>query len=176
MGITKYIFKILVCGNGGVGKTTLLKRYVDGIFEVNTKMTIGVNFFDVNVDIGNGDLCALQLWDFGGQLRFRFMLESYVKGAKGALLLFDLTNSESLSNIEDWIDIIRSKDQDIPILLVGTKMDLREFINVPDSFALEIQERHDLFHYIKTSAKTGNGVKDAFAYITTKIFKKASIN
>lgn len=174
--IDKYIFKVLVCGNGGVGKTTLLKRYVDGVFTVNTKITIGVDFFDTTVDMENGDLCNLQLWDFGGQFRFRFMLKSYIKGAKGALMLFDLTNPDSLSDIGEWIEIIRYQDPHLPILLVGTKMDLRESILIPEEFALDIQHKYNFFHYIKTSAKTGDGVREAFFRITKEIFKRQGKN
>ena len=84
----KFIMKILTAGEGGVGKTKLLHRYVEGKFSGETKMTIGVEFFLKEVMI-DGQQCALQLWDFGGQERFRFLLENYVLGAKGALLLFD---------------------------------------------------------------------------------------
>ncbi len=93
----KYILKILTAGEGGVGKTTLLHRYVEGKFSGDTKMTIGVEFFLKEMEL-DGNQCTLQLWDFGGQERFRFLLDSYVMGAKGALLMFDLTRPMTLEN------------------------------------------------------------------------------
>ncbi|GAH39257.1 unnamed protein product, partial [marine sediment metagenome] len=84
------VLKIITTGEGGVGKTTLLHRYVEGIFLADTKMTLGVEFFLKELDL-DGNKILLQIWDFGGQERFRFLLQNYIMGAKGALLLFDLT-------------------------------------------------------------------------------------
>ena len=97
----KYIFKLLTAGEGGVGKTTLLRRYIDNVFEASTKMTIGVEFFIKELLIDSNQ-CSLQLWDFAGQEQFRFMLDAYVIGAKGALLMFDLTRLMTLKNLEEW--------------------------------------------------------------------------
>ncbi|MFX1238897.1 MAG: Rab family GTPase, partial [Promethearchaeota archaeon] len=127
----KFILKILTAGEGGVGKTTLLHRYVEGKFSAETKMTIGVEFFLKETDI-EGNTATLQLWDFGGQERFRFLLESYVLGAKGALLMFDLTRPITLDNLEQWIDIVRKGDPDLPVLFIGTKLDLVDEIMVDD--------------------------------------------
>ena len=85
------VLKILTAGEGGVGKTTLLHKYIKGEFLADTKMTIGVEFFLKEMNVDGFDV-ILQLWDFGGQERFRFLLESYVTGARGALLMFDLTS------------------------------------------------------------------------------------
>ncbi len=90
MTTKSYNFKIVVGGDGGVGKTTLLHRFVTGSFEETTHMTIGVQFHNKELHIADFDV-TLSVWDLGGQDRFRFILPSYVLGAKGALLLFDLT-------------------------------------------------------------------------------------
>ena len=115
----KFILKILTAGEGGVGKTTLLHRYVEGKFSADTKMTIGVEFFLKETEIDSKH-CTLQLWDFGGQERFRFLLESYVLGAKGALLMFDLTRMMSLENLGQWIKIVRKGDPHLPVLSTPT--------------------------------------------------------
>jgi GTPase SAR1 family protein len=81
------------------------------------------------------------LWDFGGQKRFRFLLESYVLGAKGALLLFDLTRPITLEKLEEWVGICRRSDPDLPILFLGTKTDLVDDIMVDDDYALEFKAK-----------------------------------
>ncbi len=169
----KFILKILASGEGGVGKTTLLHRYIEGQFISETKMTIGVEFFqkEINIDDKN---CTLQLWDFGGQQRFRFLLESYVLGAKGALLMFDLTRLITLDSLEQWVEIVRKGDPDLPILFVGTKHDLTDEIQVDDDYAREFQERFNLFDYLKISSKTGENVHKSFEILTRRVLEKQS--
>ncbi len=164
----KYILKLLTAGEGGVGKTTLLRRYVEGMFTTDTKMTIGVEFFIKEVTFDNMDF-TLQLWDFGGQERFRFLLESYVIGAKGALFMFDLTRFMSLKNIADWLSIVRKYDPNLPVLFVGTKIDLINEISIDDDYALSFLETHNLFDFIKISSKTGENVDKTFELIIRKI-------
>lgn len=170
----KFIFKILVAGAGGVGKTTLLHRVVNGTFLEDTKMTIGVEFFLLNLNI-EGIECNLQLWDFGGQERFRFMLDSYVMGAKGALLLYDLTRLRTLDKLDEWVSIVRKHDPDLPILFVGTKKDRVEDISVDDDYAREFLEPLHLFDHMKISSKTGDGVLEAFERLVKKILEMQGI-
>jgi small GTP-binding protein len=162
------VLKILLSGEGGVGKTTLLKRYVEGKFDSNTRMTIGVEFFLKQL-ILDGSNVMLQMWDFGGQDRFRFLLQSYATGAKGALFLFDLTRPMSLDNVEQWVNICRSDDKDLPIILIGTKLDLESQISVSDDYAREFVELFDLVDYIKISSKTGENVQEAFEVLAEHI-------
>ena len=166
----KYILKILTAGEGGVCKTTLLHRYVEGMFSADTKMTIGVEFFIKEINIENRE-CTLQLWDFGGQERFRFIIESYVIGAKGALLMFDLTRMFTLKTIEQWVGLLRKYNPELPILFVGTKLDLAELISVDDEYALSFKERYNLFEYIKISSKTGENITQALELLVRKILK-----
>ncbi|MHA1297725.1 MAG: GTP-binding protein [Promethearchaeota archaeon] len=167
----KFILKLLTAGDGGVGKTTLLHRYVEGKFSAETKMTIGVEFFLKEIQVDGQD-CTLQLWDFGGQERFRFLLESYVLGAKGALLMFDLTRPITLENLEQWVSICRKSDPSLPILFLGTKSDLVDEIMVDDDYALEFKERFNLFDYLRVSSKTGENVEKAFELLTRKILER----
>ena len=167
----KFILKILLAGEGGVGKTTLLHRYVEGKFSAETRMTIGVEFFLKEVEI-DSKFCTLQLWDFGGQERFRFLLESYVLGAKGALLLFDLTRPITLEKLENWVSICRRGDPNLPILFLGTKHDLSNDIMVTNDYALEFKEAFNLFDYLKVSSKSGENVQDAFHLLTKKILDR----
>ena len=167
----KFILKILTAGDGGVGKTTLLHRYVEGKFSAETKMTIGVEFFLKETEIDSKH-CTLQLWDFGGQERFRFLLESYVLGAKGALLMFDLTRMSSLQNLEQWLNIVRKGDPNLPVLFVGTKLDLGEEIQVDDDYAKSFLKEYNLIDFLKISSKTGEHVSDAFNILTQKILER----
>ncbi|MFX1376030.1 MAG: Rab family GTPase [Promethearchaeota archaeon] len=167
----KFILKILTAGEGGVGKTTLLHRYVEGKFSAETRMTIGVEFFLKETEI-DGKQCTLQLWDFGGQERFRFLLESYVLGAKGALLMFDLTRISTLENLEQWLNIVRKGDPNLPVLFLGTKLDLEDEIQVDDSYATSFLEEFNLIDFLKISSKTGENVQDAFDTLTQKILER----
>jgi len=167
----KFILKILTAGEGGVGKTTLLHRYVEGKFSAETKMTIGVEFFLKETEIDSNH-CTLQLWDFGGQERFRFLLESYVLGAKGALLMFDLTRLMSLENLQQWITIVRKGDPNLPVLFVGTKLDLTDEIQIDDDYAMSFLNEFNLIDYIKISSKTGENVSTVFEMLTRNILER----
>jgi small GTP-binding protein len=158
-----FVFKILLAGDGGVGKTTLLRRYVNGVFDESTIQTVGVDFFlkEMHFEDLNAS-CTLQLWDLGGQERFRHILESFVMGARGALLLFDLTNMPKIETILNWVNIVRSHDINLPILFVGTKLDLSDLIAVDDNSALDIKNTFKMIDFLKTSSKTGHNVELVF--------------
>lgn len=157
----RYIFKILVAGEGGAGKTSLLQRYVDDKFEDSNVLTVGVDFFTKEIAYDNVE-CLFQLWDLGGQKRFRNLLDNFVMGARGALLLFDLTRMPNVNDILEWVNISRIHDMNLPILLIGTKLDLDEYIAVDDDSALHLKNTFNMVDYIKTSAKNGYNVEKVF--------------
>ncbi len=165
------IKKIIVCGDSGVGKTTLNHRYVEGKFSADTKMTIGVEFFSKEVEI-KGRTLKLSIWDLMGLERCRFLCSDFCKGADGALLMFDLTRPTTLESIEEWVNICRKEDPNLPILFVGSKLDLKEDIMVDDGYALPYKERSDLFDYIKTSSKTGKNVEKTFEILINFILNR----
>lgn len=165
-----FVFKILIAGNGGVGKTSLLRRYVDGFFDDSTIETVGVDFFIKEIEFNN-TYCMLQLWDLGGQERFRHLIENYVMGARGALLLFDMTRMPKIESILQWVNIIRIHDLTLPIILVGTKLDLEDAIAVDDESANHIKNAFNMIKYVKTSAKIGDSVEEPFE-ILAKTIKK----
>jgi small GTP-binding protein len=165
------LLKVITAGDGGVGKTTLLYRYIKGQFLADTKMTLGVDFFLQEVDV-NGEKVNLQIWDFGGQDHFRPLLKDYSKGARGALLLFDLTRPSSLQSIDQWVNICRAANPGIPIIFLGTKLDLTDSITVSDDFASTFPEKYGFFKYLKISSKTGENVHLSFELLAREIIKK----
>jgi small GTP-binding protein len=165
------LLKVITAGEGGVGKTTLLYRYVENRFVVNTKMTLGVEFFMKELEIDERKI-NLQVWDFGGQDHFRPLLKNYSMGARGALILFDLTRPSSLERIDQWVNICRGKNPDIPIIFLGTKLDLTESLTVDDKFASKFPKKYDFFKYMKISSKTGENVNLAFELLAREIIKK----
>jgi small GTP-binding protein len=119
-----YIFKVVVAGAGGVGKTALVQRFCSGTFSEDHKMTIGAAFSMKNVQLDTGEHVKMQLWDFAGEERFRFVLGDYCKGASGAIVCYDITDYATFQQIPEWLKIIRSTAGMIPMVLVGTKYDL----------------------------------------------------
>lgn len=165
------LLKVVTAGEGGVGKTTLLYRYIEGKFLADTRMTIGVEFFLKELKI-EGKKVLLQVWDFGGQDHFRPLLKNYARGARGALILFDLTRPSSLDRIEQWVNICRQENPEIPIIFLGTKLDLKEQITIDEDIALKIKEEHNFFEYLKISSKTGENVQLAFELLAKELVKE----
>lgn len=167
----KDFLKIIVAGEGGVGKTTFLHRYVEGKFIPDTKLTVGVQFFLKEIKIDRRAY-KLQLWDLGGEIQFRSILQYYLNGAYGALLMFDLTRITTLNRIEEWVKMIRDEDPNLPILLLGTKLDLGEKISVDDIYPLELRDKYNLDDYLKVSSKTGIKINEPFDILTRRILKQ----
>ncbi len=167
----EYFFKILVAGPGGAGKTSLLCQYIKDHFDERQLMTIGVDFFLKEVQLNSDTNVSLQLWDFGGQKRFRNFAGSYVEGARGALLLIDLTRAFDLERVKKWVDIVRLKRKDLPIVLVGNKADLKENISVKEEHMDEAMELFNIVKRINTSAKTGKNVDKAFETIAKVVLE-----
>jgi len=159
-----------MAGAGGVGKTTMVHRFVEGVFLADTQFTIGVEFFLKEIEIENTKI-LLQTWDFAGQPQFRFLHKNYARGAKGALLLFDLTRPTTLESIGEWVNICRADGIDIPILLVGSKADLIESSHIEPMIIEAIRKKFNLFDYIEVSSKTGQGVELAFKKLAKKIIE-----
>ena len=109
----KILFKVTVAGDGGVGKTTLLKRFVDGTFDTRTNMTIGVEIHQKLVEMPHNMKVDLVIWDLGGQERFRFLLDSFMSGASGAILMFDPLRLITLFNLVEWIELVRKYDPNL---------------------------------------------------------------
>jgi len=121
-------FKIVIFGDAGCGKQNLTQRFLTNLFASDSIMTIGVDF-EVKSLVINKRKVKLQIWDFGGEERFRFLLPTYVRGARGGLFCYDVTNYSSLAHIDDWLTVIKKEiriEDQFPILVVGLIPDISE--------------------------------------------------
>lgn len=153
------LYKIIVVGDCNAGKTSLIRRYVHGIFSTHYKLTIGVDFALKTIQYDENTVVKLQLWDIAGQERFGQMSRVYYKEAVGAIIVFDLNCDKSYDNIIKWKEDIDNKvryfDQPIPVILVANKFDLindEKWEDLSESLNLLCQ-KHNFIGYIATSAK-----------------------
>ncbi len=120
------IFKVVLIGDSGVGKTNLLSRYLRNEFDYDTRTTVGVEFGVKKLEI-DGTKVKVQLWDTAGQERYKSITNTYYKGAKGALLAYDITRKETFENVNKWISELQTHgSKEINIFLVGNKIDLKD--------------------------------------------------
>ena len=173
-----YTFKILLLGDANVGKTSFAKRYCYNLFNPSERMTIGVDFHVKTIEI-NDKKIKLQIWDMGGEERFRFLLPTYCLGANGAFLLYDITRSSTLDNIQEWSSIVRQKGGDIPIIIIGSKLDLAETQRqIPTEHGVQIAEKNKFAEFLEISAMNNVNVDNAFSILTEFIIQnmKEKIN
>ena len=168
-----YTFKIMMLGDASVGKTSLTVRYIKGFFMQDLRLTIGVDFYSKTINFKEKNV-KLQIWDFGGEERFRFLLTQYCKGANGAFFLYDITTPKSLEHLPDWTQIIRENAGDIPIMLIGSKVDLDEYRAVPRDDGILAAKKYNLASFVELSSKTGENVEEAFTVMTETLFEKYS--
>ncbi|MHA2036374.1 MAG: Rab family GTPase [Promethearchaeota archaeon] len=172
----EYTFKCIVVGPGAVGKSSLVRRFVENKFELSYKFTIGVDFLAKVVEFEKGKFAKLSIWDVGGQERFKVLRRSFYEGTHGALLVFDLSRGNTFHKMKYWLTDLRSIiERKIPIVIIGNKVDLLPEIgetinrNEPKQFA-EVEESI----YIETSAKNGDNVEKAFVELTQRMLKHFS--
>jgi len=165
MAVRVPIFKTVLIGEGGVGKTSLAVRYTEDRFEEDMKMTIGVNFASKKVEV-DGTNATLMLWDLGGQPRFRDVVGDYFRGARIAIAVFDATRFFSLERLEDWIRRVKETAPECKFFFVANKIDERqEGMGVSEEDALEFSQKYDA-PMMEVSAKTGEGVNEMFETVT----------
>ena len=163
-----YSFKFVIVGNHEVGKTSLIRQFVERKFSQDYRATIGLNIFAYNFDFQGNEL-NLQLWDIGAQQYFKRFRRIYYNGAEAAFIVFDITNRDSFEKVKEWYEELNELigETNIPIVLVGNKVDLAEqrVVSTTEGEDLAKSLSTNGIEYIETSALTGDNVKDAFELI-----------
>ena len=164
------IFKIVLIGDTSVGKTNILSKYLSNEFDPDSKATVGVEFGTRDFKIENNTV-KVQIWDTAGQERYRSITNAYYKGAKGSLLVYDITNPKTFENVDKWLsDLKTNAEEKISVVLVGNKTDLESERKI----SLEQgKEKAELFKlaFIETSALNGNNIEKAFNELISDVYK-----
>ncbi|MFW9773376.1 MAG: Rab family GTPase [Candidatus Heimdallarchaeota archaeon] len=168
------IFKVVIFGDAGCGKTTLTQRFLTTKFIPNTYKTIGVDFDATSLSI-DGFNVKLMIWDFGGEKSFRFLFPQYVLGAMGGVMMYDITNQSSLYHLSDWLSIISESKQIFPIILVGGKTDLENQRKVSFEKGENSAKLMGLDDFIECSSKTGVNIEKVFNTLTRLMLKNINL-
>ncbi|KAL6570639.1 Ras-related protein Rab-11B [Orobanche gracilis] len=165
-----YLFKLVLIGDSGVGKSNLLSRFARNEFSLESKSTIGVEFATRSIRV-NDKIVKAQIWDTAGQERYRAITSAYYRGAVGALLVYDVTRHVTFENVERWLKELRDHtDQNIVIMLVGNKADLRHLRAVSTEDGQAFSEKEKIC-FMETSALESLNVENAFTEVLTEIYR-----
>jgi len=163
-----YLFKLLLIGNSAVGKSSLLLRFSDNIFNESFLPTIGVDFKIRTFDLNNKTV-KLQIWDTAGQERFKTITSSYYKGAHGIIMVYDITDKQSFRDIDNWLaEVEKHASENVNKLLVGNKCDLEQNRQVSFEEGKAYAEQLGI-KFIETSAKNSVNVDNAFFTMANEI-------
>ena len=164
-----YKIKIIVEDVSGVGKTNLINRFATDKFDTNSKATIGVEFVYKTLKIGK-EVIKVEVWDTAGQERYRSITSSYYKGARGAIIVYDITNDDSFHNVESWMnEVVKKGKKDIQFLLLGNKSDLVNDRLVSEEKGIE-KARELNMRLFEASALDKTNVNEAFNYLIKEIY------
>ena len=156
-----FIFKVLLLGNSDVGKSSLLLRFVDSVWNESFVPTIGVDFKVKTIEIGDKKV-KMQIWDTAGQERFRNVVSTYFRGSNGILLIYDITSRDSFKNLESWlIEIEKHASDNVLKILIGNKNDLENDRVISVEEGQNFANRNGM-QFIETSAKMDTNVSEAF--------------
>jgi len=171
----KYLFKVVLIGNAGVGKTCLVRRFTQGLFPPGQGATIGVDFMIKSVDVG-GEKVKLQIWDTAGQERFRSITQSYYRSANALILVYDISCQPSFDCLPQWLSEIEMyASTKVLTYLVGNKSDRTNHREVPLHIGDNFAQRHDM-HFLETSAKEADNVEKLFLEIARELTQQARQN
>nr|5LPN_A Chain A, Ras-related protein Rab-10 [Homo sapiens]5LPN_C Chain C, Ras-related protein Rab-10 [Homo sapiens] len=165
------LFKLLLIGDSGVGKTCVLFRFSDDAFNTTFISTIGIDFKIKTVEL-QGKKIKLQIWDTAGQERFHTITTSYYRGAMGIMLVYDITNGKSFENISKWLrNIDEHANEDVERMLLGNKCDMDDKRVVPKGKGEQIAREHGI-RFFETSAKANINIEKAFLTLAEDILRK----
>eukprot|EP00262_Sarcandra_glabra_P000858 TRINITY_DN1090_c0_g1_i1.p1 TRINITY_DN1090_c0_g1~~TRINITY_DN1090_c0_g1_i1.p1 ORF type:complete len:216 (+),score=32.55 TRINITY_DN1090_c0_g1_i1:312-959(+) len=164
-----YLFKIVLIGDSGVGKSNILSRFTRNEFCLESKSTIGVEFATRTLQV-DGKTVKAQIWDTAGQERYRAITSAYYRGAVGALLVYDITKRQTFENVQRWLRELRDHaDSNIVIMMAGNKSDLKHLRAVTEEDAQVLAEKEGL-SFLETSALEALNIEKAFQTILTEIY------
>jgi len=167
----KYLFQVVLIGDSGVGKSSILARFTKAEFTEDTKSTIGLDFASKTLTV-DGTLVKTQIWDTAGQERYRGIAKNYYRKTMGALIVYDITRRDSFTNAEFWLNELRTHaKEDIVILLVGNKSDLEQARNVSKEEGTKFSKGNSL-NFIETSARDDSNVDQAFKMCVEEIYRR----
>lgn len=170
-----YLYKIVLIGDSGVGKSNLLSRFTRNEFYLETKSTIGVEFATRSITVDN-KIIKTQIWDTAGQERYRSITKAYYRGAVGALIVYDITKGVTFQNLSKWVTELREHAlSNVIIMLVGNKCDLKHLREVKSDEGKSFAEKHGLY-FIETSALDSTNVDFAFQNVVTEIYHNSGNN
>jgi len=165
------IFKYVIIGDSGVGKSNMMTRYLKDEFSFETKATVGVEFGAKKIEIEGYSIKA-QIWDTAGQERYKAITSAYYKGSKGALLVYDITKKDSFVNVDKWFyELKYCVDQNVHIMLIGNKCDLENEREITKEMG-EIKAKELGLAFLETSALSSFNIEKAFTIMTREIFHK----
>ncbi|KAJ9464387.1 GTP-binding protein ypt3 [Diplonema papillatum] len=165
----QYLFKVVLIGDSGVGKSNLMTRYTADEFTIESPSTIGVEFMTKSMKVENRDV-KVQIWDTAGQERFRAISRSIYHGAKGAMLVYDITNQASFDNVSTWLQELRSHVQpSAVVMLIGNKCDLEHLRTVQKEQASKFAAENQLV-LLETSALDSTNVDKAFEWLVKEVY------
>merc|ERR1712194_912755 len=166
-----YLFKFIIIGDAGAGKSCLLHHFIENKFKKSSSHTIGVEFGSKIIQVANRTI-KLQIWDTAGQERYRSVTRSYYRGAAGALIVYDITSRETYQHVMNWLSDARTLARaDISIIAVGNKCDMKDRRAVTYLEASRLAQENDLL-FLETSALTGEGVEEVFIKVARMILNK----
>ena len=171
------MFKIVLIGDGAVGKTSIRRRYMGEGFQTDFLATMGADFAYLKTDIDENDI-EWQIWDLAGQPVFRKVMKAYYKGSMGALAVYDVSQPDTLENIDSWTQeaqVYAKTFPELPVVLIGNKIDLREEIpNCTKTINGFVKAKSLNAEFIETSAKTGENIDEAFTKLAHQIIRKTN--
>ena len=163
------VYKILLLGDWSVGKTCFLMRYTENTFTDIHLSTIGIDYKLKNVTLENGDVAKVQIWDTAGQDRYKSITKSYVRGANGIILIFDVTNQKSFEGIENWIKQVKEQvSSKVCVALVANKIDDKENREVSEENGMKLAKENG-YPYYEASAKEGINIEECFDNLIKQI-------
>ena len=168
----EYAYKLILGGEGGVGKTSMVHRFVENAFQTDYKSTIGTSIMKKECDFeGLDSKVRFVLWDLAGQAQFKRVRQSYLSNAEAGILVYDVTRKDTLDKVENWFNEIKDVSSSISLILVGNKIDLTEDRVISTEMGEALAKKLNL-SYIETSAKTGENINDAFKMLALQRIKE----